>query len=651
MNRQPNPGSDKNTWGTVLNSYLSQLSPSDKGGINYWTNSTKPTGLTPDDEGRTGVNTETQSIERWNGTAWVAILDGQTVTNGKENVANKAPNFATKNNTLYPTTQAVASTFEFKQSITITNSVGSDYTVASNVDVMPTVQTVFNSLDVNRTDRVLIKMIGNFLISSKSIIPNEGLICLDLSLATFTVDNNWDPTNADIGGSSWIACFQVGTRAALIQDVEIFGGVITGTCFKSPTGSTTDLANIYSGTTTGTTLIWNTSTGTIVNGTNGNKPKIAFIFGEAVMINCSFHNFKVRNMGTPVTFEGMAKINGTPSDNVLVYNVRQEKVWVGCQYYGNGYKYRNCFIYNISTNRCYDDTVAICGGSGGISGNTYGFATVENCGYWNITGFKGGLTGSGAKFDGGKQYLSGVSAGSGILVNCIGYNVNMATDGSSEHLVATFEGRNPATKDIRFDQLSGVGKWNTLGFHQIIGRDFDFGSGGGESLNGVILQSGTPPTDRQNISFGNWMFKPRDSTTGDNRVGNGIVLCAGGAGQGFRNVYCTGKITTYNIAVPINETTPPTGFGVGATLQNVYYNIDIRYAFVAAITIADCLFSSTNRKIDLWYFGVKQDPYDNYLTPQMANRYYLDTAKTVWIEYNGTNVRVTKDGTNFTNII
>jgi len=77
MNRQPNPGSDKNTWGTVLNDYLSQLSPSDKGGINYWTNSTKPTGLTPDDEGRTGVNTETQSIERWSGTGWVTLLDAQ----------------------------------------------------------------------------------------------------------------------------------------------------------------------------------------------------------------------------------------------------------------------------------------------------------------------------------------------------------------------------------------------------------------------------------------------------------------------------------------------------------------------------------------------------------------------------------------------
>jgi len=78
MNRQPNPGSDKNTWGTVLNSYLSQLSPSDKGGINYWTNSTKPTGLTTDDEGRTGVNTETQSIERWSGTAWAVLLSAQT---------------------------------------------------------------------------------------------------------------------------------------------------------------------------------------------------------------------------------------------------------------------------------------------------------------------------------------------------------------------------------------------------------------------------------------------------------------------------------------------------------------------------------------------------------------------------------------------
>jgi len=84
MNRQPNPGSDKNTWGTVLNSYLSQLSPTAKGGINYWTSSTRPTGLTVDDEGRTGVNTQTNVLERWSGTAWVTILDSQAGLNSKQ---------------------------------------------------------------------------------------------------------------------------------------------------------------------------------------------------------------------------------------------------------------------------------------------------------------------------------------------------------------------------------------------------------------------------------------------------------------------------------------------------------------------------------------------------------------------------------------
>jgi hypothetical protein len=526
-------------------------------------------------------------------------FDGSIQVNGEVGVYNVLTDTFTSNQSIY----------EYSETITISNNYGSDYTVASNVDVMPTFQTIFDSLDVNRTAKVKIKIEGNFLVASTAIVPNQGLITIDGTGANMTISNSWNPTNADLGGSSWIAVFETGTRANLIQDVEIYGFTVTGTCFRSTTGSTTDLANIYFGTTTGTNLIWNTTTGTVVNGTNGNKPKIAFIFSESVMVNCFFHDMKARNIGTPITFEGMAKINGTPSENVLIYNITQEKVWVGCQYYGNGYTYRNCFIYNISTFRCYDDAVAICGGSGGISGNTYGFGTVENCGYWNITGFKGGLTGAGAKFDGGKQFVSGVSAGSGILVNCTGFNVNMKTDGSSEHLVATFEGRNPATKDISFNQLTGLGKWNSLGFHQILGRDFDFGSGGGESLNGLILQSGTVPSDRQSINIGSWSFKPRESTTGDNRIGNGLTLCAGGATQGFKNIFCTGKITTYNIAVPINETTPPSGFGVGATLQNVYYNIDIRYSFVSAVTIADCLFSSTNRVVELSYFGQYQGRY------------------------------------------
>jgi len=72
--RLPQTGSDSGQWGTILNSFLTQLSPSDKGGINYWTNSTKPTGLTIDDEGRTGVNTQNNTVERWNGAAWDVLL-------------------------------------------------------------------------------------------------------------------------------------------------------------------------------------------------------------------------------------------------------------------------------------------------------------------------------------------------------------------------------------------------------------------------------------------------------------------------------------------------------------------------------------------------------------------------------------------------
>lgn len=500
-------------------------------------------------------------------------------------------------------------TYEYKESFTISNNTKSDQSVPPNVDVMPTVQALFNSLDTTRTGRVLIKLKGSFTIASTAIIPNEGNICLDLTEAIFTISNTWNPTNGDLNGSSWIAGFQVGTKGGLIQNVEIFGGVVTGTCFQSSTGSTTDLANIYTGTSTGTTLIWNTSSGTVPNGSNGNKPKIAFIFGEAVMINCFFHDMRVRNMGTPITFEGMAKINGTPSDNVLIYNIREEKIWVGVQFYGNGYSYQNCHIYNISVNRCYDDCIAICANSGGINGTTYGFATLKNCTVKNITGFKGGLTGSGAKLDPGSQYSGGSNAGAGIAVNTTYDNINLETDGSGEHLVAYFKGQNQASKNNVFDHLNGQGTWSTLGFYQVFGRALQILTVDGESTNGVILQGSTTANTRQNIKLGNWNIAPTQSTTGDNRRGNGLTICAGGAGQGFMNITCTGKITTYNIAVPINETTPPTGFGVGSTNTNVSYNIDITYQNVSPVTITDCLFSSTNRIVELWYFGQYQGRY------------------------------------------
>lgn len=79
LKRLPVVGQDQGTWGQLLNDNLKQLSDPNKGGINVWTTSTRPTGLTTDDEGRSGVNKDSGKIERWSGAAW-EIMGEQIIT-------------------------------------------------------------------------------------------------------------------------------------------------------------------------------------------------------------------------------------------------------------------------------------------------------------------------------------------------------------------------------------------------------------------------------------------------------------------------------------------------------------------------------------------------------------------------------------------
>ena len=158
--RLPQTGSDSGQWGNILNSFLTQLSPSDKGGINYWTNSTKPTGLTVDDEGRTGVNTQNNTVERWSGTAWDVLLsasstpaswggitgtlsnqtDLQTALNAKqnslgftaENIANKENTTIDTSTTKYPTVNLLKTGLDTKLTTVTTNSTLSGNGTASN---------------------------------------------------------------------------------------------------------------------------------------------------------------------------------------------------------------------------------------------------------------------------------------------------------------------------------------------------------------------------------------------------------------------------------------------------------------------------------------------------------------------------------------
>jgi hypothetical protein len=74
LSRLPNPSSDANQWGTILNRFLKQSHNELNGAINKFTIFTdRPTNLTPDDEGKTYLFTETGNFHEWNGIAWKVL--------------------------------------------------------------------------------------------------------------------------------------------------------------------------------------------------------------------------------------------------------------------------------------------------------------------------------------------------------------------------------------------------------------------------------------------------------------------------------------------------------------------------------------------------------------------------------------------------
>jgi hypothetical protein len=62
-------------WGQPLNDHLAQLNDPTNGGINKWTTATRPTSLTTNDTGKTGINTGTGDTERWTGSAWEVLTE------------------------------------------------------------------------------------------------------------------------------------------------------------------------------------------------------------------------------------------------------------------------------------------------------------------------------------------------------------------------------------------------------------------------------------------------------------------------------------------------------------------------------------------------------------------------------------------------
>jgi len=74
INQLPAKG-DKN-WGNTLNNWLGQLGPASLGGIHNGDTASRPAGLTADDEGRVYIDTESQELLTWDGSAWQVLLVG-----------------------------------------------------------------------------------------------------------------------------------------------------------------------------------------------------------------------------------------------------------------------------------------------------------------------------------------------------------------------------------------------------------------------------------------------------------------------------------------------------------------------------------------------------------------------------------------------
>jgi len=73
-NQLPAKGDRK--WGDTLNNWLGQLSPASLGGIHNGDTASRPAGLTADDEGKIYIDTESQELIRWDGSAWQILLTG-----------------------------------------------------------------------------------------------------------------------------------------------------------------------------------------------------------------------------------------------------------------------------------------------------------------------------------------------------------------------------------------------------------------------------------------------------------------------------------------------------------------------------------------------------------------------------------------------
>ncbi|HEX3641176.1 MAG TPA: glycosyl hydrolase family 28-related protein, partial [Ktedonobacteraceae bacterium] len=369
------------------------------------------------------------------------------------------------------------------------------------------ISSAMTALNAAGGGTLLIPSNCNCLVSASTTLSSNTHLIVDGSI---TVSSSWNP-----GSAAFVGIFELGTSGGIISNVEIEGGLITGTCFTSAYTTNSPTFN------------------------SGNIKYIVYIHSVATLINVRAHDFHTVNIGSPLTYEKLGASSTQPSYGIHSYNILEEQSWVGVQYYCNGYSYQDVSIHDVTVNFCYDDCVAIVGATGGISGAT---GTVNRVQVYNIRGNKTGQTGAFVKLDATGGSLSDVN-----VANITGY-----TTGVGEYFIANIGATDALNKKYNFWGLQAQGNWSYGVYLQTLGRTMQVSNFYFEALYGIHLQSNAIPANQMDVKLHDGTIFSRNASLADIIEGEGIGFSAGTSGQGFQNVHVE-NVSTYDKAVPINE--------------------------------------------------------------------------------------------------
>ncbi len=347
---------------------------------------------------------------------------------------------------------------------------------------------------------------GNYVLTPEITISSNTHI---INQGTITLNTAYVPPHDSIG----IFRLGDGTGQDVVDNIEIEGGLVVGDAFTSYVDSSPTL---------------NTN----------NHYYVSYIHSFNAHRNVKIHDYKVDNLGCPVVFTGLGHVNGTPSRNVHIYNITEQRVYVGCQFYCNGYYYEDCSIHDITVQYCFDDAVAIVGGPGGSGGD----GKAQRIQVYNIRGEKTGATGGMVKLDGT----------SGILTDVTVTNVTGYTNGTGEALIAIIGQVNQGNKKELLDQIVSQGTWFYGLLAQTSANSINMSNFSFEAYFDILLEGNQAPNHYQNIRLSHGSLVSRNASLADTQEGIGICLAAGNGAQGFQNIVFD-DVTIFNKPVPICE--------------------------------------------------------------------------------------------------